>query len=56
MASHEIAFTDVEIRTVWSKLFSAVCPADLRTKDVFEACLMELGSEYLRETLQRMRR
>jgi hypothetical protein len=56
MGSTDIQFTEKEIRIVWSRLFASVCPADLRTKSVFEACLMELGSERLREVLWEMRR
>lgn len=49
---HEIEFTDAQIRQIWKKLFSTVLPAELSTQSVYEACLMELGSERLREELE----
>lgn len=54
-AGLDIEFTEGEIRVVWSKVFSTICPAELRTKVVFEACLMELGGEQLRLALHRLR-
>ena len=46
-----IEFTPDEIREVWRLLFKAD-PNGLTDKQVFEACVMELGPEILRQAIQ----
>lgn len=51
MTTHEIEFTPDEIRRVWRLLFKGE-PDGLSDKQVYEACLMELGPEILRQALR----
>lgn len=48
----DIAFTPDEIRAVWAALYNAEPPDNLSDKQVYEACLMELGPEILRQELR----
>jgi hypothetical protein len=48
---HQIEFTADSIRDVWRLLFNAE-PGNLTTKQVYDACLMELGPEILRQALR----
>ena len=52
MQTHEIEFTADSIRDVWRILFDADVPDTMTTKQVYDACLMELGPEILREALR----
>lgn len=50
-SSKMIEFTPDEIRDVWRMLFGGE-PNGLTDKQVFEACVMELGPEILRQALE----
>ena len=52
---NEIEFTEEEIRSVWSATFGAEPPKVLSIRQIFEACLSELGPEILREELRERR-
>lgn len=50
-----IEFTEDEIRAVWTKVFKADVPESLTTTQMFEACVIELSPEILREELTCLR-
>ena len=52
MSIHEIEFTADSIRDVWRLLFKAEPPKQMSDKQVYDACLMELGPEILRQALR----
>lgn len=52
MLTHEIEFTPDAIRDVWSLLFKAEPPKKMSDKQIYDACLMELGPELLRKALR----
>lgn len=49
---NEIEFTRDEIRAVWQALFKTTPPKELTVKQIYDACLMELGPEILRQELR----
>jgi hypothetical protein len=52
MQTQEIEFTPDSIRRVWSLLFKAEPPKQMSDKQIYDACLMELGPELLRKALR----
>lgn len=46
-----IEFTPDEIRDVWRIVFKATPPEHMSVKQIYDACLMQLGPEILRKAL-----
>lgn len=47
-----IEFTEDDIRIIWKRVFKADVPDELTTTQIYQACVIELSPEILREELR----
>jgi len=49
----QLEFNAEAIRSVWEKIYGERPPKELSIKQIYEACLMEIGSQFLRDELKK---